>query len=309
MCARSLARSPGFVAVAQSAADVRSSCDIRLEPLEKRCLLSVVTELDFTASVTHLACADCAVPIVNATVQLTYQTMATRFQQSQENIWKRTTNYWGLAVFKDLNLDPAQNVTVDITAQGVYRQGHNPVSYEVDQFNVAGKTPQADTPFTVEYSKSTVQPQIQLNKLLEPLAIAANRNTQSVSLPIDTNQYSTFANAFAIYSVLYAPTNAMAQPDTVAHEFGHLVAFQNGFADVGGDVRLHYDQANLRGSVAAARPSVLTEAFCEGWADYFAVESDLYSKSLIDATTLKPLNYNIPACPNHDNPDRSAKGR
>ena len=87
-------------------------------------------------------------------------------------------------------------------------------------------------------------------------------------------------------------TDAMAMPDTIGHEFGHLVAFQNGVANREGDVGSHWFEANLRGTLAAGQKA-LNEAMCEGWADFYSVCSNIFSQSIAINGTV-PTNGIVP---------------
>jgi hypothetical protein len=78
-------------------------------------------------------------------------------------------------------------------------------------------------------------------------------------------------------------------PDAIDHEFGHMVAWQNDFADKGANL-MHVYGWNIRRPNGSQPPEdVLEEAFDEGWADYFAVAAKLHqSANTLNIPTLAP---------------------
>ena len=143
-----------------------------------------------------------------------------------------------------------------------------------------------------------------LSALYSPLVYAdslraALPNKFAVDYPNDTYTTPYVASYFSSSGASSGQTvptlnytwNVVRHPITIGHEFGHMVAWQNGFASEGGEG--HWLAENIRGTSLTASEGNLQTAFSEGWADYFAVcARDEFSTLNLNIPGLDPTDGN-----------------
>jgi autotransporter-associated beta strand protein len=288
-----------------------------IESLEKRSLLTITFTFHVDVANLPKAEADAPVRVINALAYLTY-TPTSGLRRGMETTVGYLIDPSGNCEVALSDLSAGDRISsFRIIAQGNFQPapGQN-VAYEVDRFapsnTTAGRAYEAVLPgialtvaskvYTVPIDAAkdptTAAAFVIFSALDAPLRFAKSIGASlpsrfPVNYPYDlyipagskkpaSNFDPTGAKSKQSVATLNFTTDVLAAPDSIAHEFGHLVEAANGFANsstinvghgLGENIRqLVQDPKNSSRTLPspASRDS-LDEAFSEGWADYFAV--------------------------------------
>jgi hypothetical protein len=274
---------------------------LTVEPLEHRRLLDVSLTFSFYVQNLPQATSGAVVPIVNANVCLLFDAKSGLAEG------KGSTNYKGTCVINvpDAAIDQGFSVEA-FTSDSWAVNGSKPyLPCEYDVYNYARSTtldfsyfkdgltvPGHDQTFPVPLDAqenptcaagfaifsalsvplnfamslgATLPPRFVVNY---PNGTTAGGGTTSVS-------YFSRSSESGRLPTINLVSGVLSHIDTIGHEFGHMVAWANGFASDGSD-KAHAFNANIRsasglGTDTSADQEDLGEAFSEGFADYFAV--------------------------------------